>query len=145
MLKIRNWLLVLVCGALISGCASNSTNVSASYISPIIYKKFSCKQIREEAVRVSQQVATLSGVQDKKASNDAVATGVALILFWPAAFMVGGDDHNTAQLAQMKGKYEALRAESEKKRCNIKFQTAKPDPKAKEKKKKDLGTFERTR
>lgn len=143
MLKIKNWLFVVLCGAIISGCATSAENVSASYISPVIYQKFSCKQIREEAVRISQQVAKLSGAQDTKASNDAVATGVALVLFWPAAFFVGGDDHTTAQLSQMKGKYEALRAESEKKRCNIRFEMAPAKPKGE--KKKDLRTFEGTR
>lgn len=131
MLKIKKWLFIVLCGAIISGCATSAENVSATYISPVIYQKFTCKQIREEAIRISEQVAKLSGVQDNKASNDAVATGVALVLFWPAAFFVGGDDHNTAQLGQMKGKYEALRAESEKKRCNIKFEIAKPKPKEK--------------
>ena len=104
---------------------------------PIVYKKYSCGQLRKEAARISQQVAKLTGVQDKKAENDAVVTGVAVVLFWPAAFFVGGDDHTTAQLAEMKGKFNALRAESERKRCNIRFE-ALQSPAEKKKKHKPV-------
>jgi hypothetical protein len=41
--------------------------------------------------------------QDKKRSNDQIATGVAIVVFWPAAFFVGGDGLAAAELANLKG------------------------------------------
>jgi hypothetical protein len=35
---------------------------------------------------------------------------VAIVVFWPAAFLVGGDGQVAAELAQMKGQMNALGA-----------------------------------
>lgn len=121
-----------------TGCASNSERITASYISPLQYQNYSCAQLGEEAQRVSSRVAQVSGVQDQKASNDAIATGVAIVLFWPAAFMIGGNDQNTAELARLKGEFEAIEKASVQKNCGIQFrqQTA-PSNSADQRKKAD--------
>lgn len=106
------------------GCAEKSENISATYVSPITYQSFSCRQIGEEAQRVSSRAAELTGVQDKNAENDAVATGVALVLFWPAAFFISGDKETTAELARLKGELEALEQASIQKNCSINFEKA---------------------
>ena len=44
-------------------------------------------------------------------TKDAVATtAAAVIIFWPAAFLVGGDKQTAAELAQMKGTDDCRRA-----------------------------------
>lgn len=80
----------MVLALLVSGCASSSQEITASYVSPIQYQPYSCEQIAAEAERVSTRVSQISGVQDSKATSDAVATGVAIVIFWPAAFMISG-------------------------------------------------------
>jgi hypothetical protein len=40
----------------------------------------------------------LSGAQDSQRTKDAVATTAAVIIFWPAAFLVGGDKQTAAEL-----------------------------------------------
>jgi hypothetical protein len=60
-----------------------------------------------------------SGAQDKQATSDAVATGVAVVLFWPAAFLVQGDKGNAAQLASLKGQYNAVYQEAIRKGCTV--------------------------
>ena len=52
----------------------------------------------------------------------AVATTAAVIIFWPAAFFVGGDKQTAAELAQMKGQMVAVEQASIAKKCNIQFQ-----------------------
>jgi hypothetical protein len=47
--------------------------------------------------------ATLSGAQNSQRTKDQVVTAAAVVIFWPAAFLVGGDKQNAAELAQMKG------------------------------------------
>lgn len=120
--------LVAVAAALsLSGCAQKSEHIEAAYVSPIPYEGFSCRQIREEAQRVSTRSAEVMGVQDQKAEEDAVATGVALILFWPAAFFVKGDEETAVEVANLKGQMNALQEVSEEKNCGIVFAQAKSE------------------
>ena len=115
---IRLSLLVAVC---VSGCASRSENIGAAYVSPSAYSSFGCPQLQEEASRVSSRAAAASGAQDAKASNDAVATGVAVVLFWPAAFLIKGDSVGAAEVARLKGEMEAIEQASIRKNCGIQF------------------------
>jgi hypothetical protein len=61
-------------------------------------------------------------VQDERASGDAVATGVAIVLFWPAAFFIKGDGANAAELGRLKGVFEALERASNEKGCGLRFE-----------------------
>ncbi len=105
-----------------AGCATKAKNVDASYVSPVHYQSFSCRQLSAEAERISYRVQDLSGVQNKKAANDAVATGVALVVFWPAVFFVKGDNAATAELSRLKGEMDAIEQASISKNCGIVFQ-----------------------
>ncbi|HMF22723.1 MAG TPA: hypothetical protein VKG24_11435 [Pseudolabrys sp.] len=102
-------------------CASYSEKVPATYVSPMIYENMSCKQIAEEASRVSRRAAEAAGVQDSQATKDSVVTGVAIVVFWPAAFFVGGDRGTAAELGRLKGEMDALEQASSKKNCGIQF------------------------
>ena len=108
----------------VSGCASSSSDVRASYVSPLQYQSYTCQQISAEAARVSSRAAEVAGVQDTKRTNDQVATGVAIVVFWPAAFLVGGDGQAAAELARLKGEYEALEKISIEKNCNMQFKSS---------------------
>jgi hypothetical protein len=66
------------------------------------------------------------GAQDQKATNDAVATTVGVIVFWPALLMAKGNDTMTADLARLRGEMEAIEQVSVRKRCNIQFQRQAP-------------------
>jgi hypothetical protein len=113
---------ICVLGAALAGCASRANEISASYTSPVAYSSYSCQQLREEAARLSARAAEVAGVQDQKATNDAVAAGVAVVLFWPAAFMVKGDSMTGAELARLKGQRDAVEQASIEKKCGIQFQ-----------------------
>jgi hypothetical protein len=106
------------------GCAKRSENVASAYVSPLAYEQYNCRQLAEEAGRVSQRGAELSGVQDRKRTGDIVATTAAVIVFWPAAFLVSGDDAQTAELARLKGEFEAIQKVSVQKGCSTRFETA---------------------
>lgn len=85
------------------------------------YQNYTCPQLAEEAQRISSRATTVSGNQDSKATTDAVATGVAIVVFWPAAFMIKGDGTTAAELAKLKGEMEAIERVSVQKKCNIQF------------------------
>jgi hypothetical protein len=105
------------------GCAKRSEDVAAAYVSPLQYESFSCSQLAAEASRISQRAAELSGVQDSKRTKDKWATAAAVVVFWPAAFLVSGDDAQTAELARLKGEFTAIQQISIKKNCGTRFQS----------------------
>ncbi|MCA0939509.1 hypothetical protein CLG85_015950 [Yangia mangrovi] len=112
-----------------AGCATKSAYISGQYVSPLQFQSYSCSQVTEEALRISERSALAFKVQNAKARNDAVAAGVAMALFWPAAFFVGGNDANASEVARLKGTMDALEAASIQKHCGLEFVRA-PLPKS---------------
>jgi hypothetical protein len=119
------WTAVAIgCLALV-GCAKGADQITASYVSPLQFEAYDCQQLQAEGQRISARASQLSGVQDRKASDDALKTGAAIVLFWPAAFFVqSGDGQTAGELAQMKGQFEAVQHASVQKKCPIQFQGA---------------------
>jgi hypothetical protein len=111
---------------IVAGCATRSSEITAAYVSPIQYQSYSCAQLQEEAARVSARAAVASGAQDQNATNDAVATTAAVILFWPAAFLVHGNGANAQEVAQLKGDMDAIEQANIEKKCGIQFNKAAP-------------------
>jgi hypothetical protein len=105
-------------------CASKSSEIAAAYVSPVQYQNHTCQQLGMEAQAVSQRAAVLSGAQDQKRTNDSIATAAAVVVFWPAAFLVGGDGPTAAELANLKGQMVAIEQAAIMKKCNIQFQGA---------------------
>lgn len=122
------YFIVAVVATALAGCASSSSDISATYVSPVQYQQYNCQQLSLEAQAVSTRAATLSGAQDSQRTKDQVATSVAVVIFWPAAFLVGGDKQTAAELAQMKGQMVAIEQASIAKKCNIQFQGKPQEP-----------------
>ena len=122
---MRNLGIVALAAAL-GGCASAAADITPTYVSPVTYQSYTCQQLGMEAQAISARAAALSGAQDSQRTKDAVATTAAVIIFWPAAFLVGGDKQTAAELAQMKGQLIAVEQASIQKKCNIQFQGERP-------------------
>ncbi|MEM1039448.1 MAG: hypothetical protein AAGI12_08250 [Pseudomonadota bacterium] len=118
--------LVTVCAAcaaiVLAGCAAKPENIQASYVSPLTYQNYSCNQLAEEAQRVSGRASQAVGIQKKAATRDAVATGVAVVVFWPALFFVKGGGTNEAEVAKLKGEMQTIERVSTQKKCGLNFQ-----------------------
>jgi hypothetical protein len=106
--KIKSVIAVAALAIAIAGCATSSSDIGPSYVSPLQYQSYSCQQIAAEAARVSGRAAEVAGVQDTKRTDDQIATGVGVIVFLPALFFIKGDGQSAAELARLKGEYEAL-------------------------------------
>ena len=117
---------IVALGAALGGCASSSAEIAPAYVSPVMYQAYTCPQLAQEAQAVSTRAASLSCVQDQKRTNDGLATAAAVVIFWPAAFFVGGDKQTAAELAQMKGQMVAIEQAANAKRCGIQFQGPRP-------------------
>ena len=116
---MKKILFVTATSVFLAGCAQKSTDITASYVSPVTYQSYSCNQLSQEAQRVSQRVQTSVAAQDKKAGNDTAMTAVSLVLFWPAAFMIKGDGDNSSELARLKGEMDAIEQANIQKRCGL--------------------------
>lgn len=117
---------VVALGAALAGCASSASDIAPTYVSPVMYQSYNCQQLAMEAQGVSTRAAALSGAQDSQHTKDALVTTAAVVVFWPAAFFVGGDKQTAAELAQMKGQMVAIEQASIAKKCNIQFQGKPP-------------------
>ncbi|MGO4715316.1 hypothetical protein [Bradyrhizobium sp. 2TAF24] len=118
--------LVAVAAMTTAGCASSSKEIQAAYVSPVTYQNYTCQQLTMEAQALSSRAAIVSGAQDQKRTNDAIATTAAVVVFWPAAFLVGGDGQTAAELANLKGQMVAVEQASIMKKCAIQFQGERP-------------------
>lgn len=110
----------------LGGCATDPSNITAAYVSPMQYAGYTCSQLREEASRLSARAAQISGIQKDKASGDAVAMGVGLILFWPSLFFIKGDGTTAAEVGRLKGEMDAVEQTSIRKKCGIEFNKEPP-------------------
>ncbi|MEM7766597.1 MAG: hypothetical protein AAF253_03810 [Pseudomonadota bacterium] len=100
----------------LGACATSSNQVSTNYVSPLKYSSYSCQDIEYEMREIESRVNQLTGQQDQKARNDRIATGVGVVLFWPALFFLASDDVKN-ELATAKGEYEALEEAARRKEC----------------------------
>jgi hypothetical protein len=118
-----NWsaLMAAAVASLAGGCATYAEKIPATYTSPVIYDHLSCRQIAEEATRVASRAAAAAGAQDSQANKDNALTAVTIVVFWPAAFFVGGDRANAVEVGRLKGEMDALEQVSIKKNCGIQF------------------------
>ena len=116
------------CSTFILSCASSSNEIAATYVSPSKYSSFNCEQLSQELARLNKRKNDLAFELDEKASSDEGLTAVSLILFWPAAFALGGNQGQEAEYASIKGEYDAVQKVGVEKTCNLdptKIQTAK--------------------
>ena len=109
---------IILLGASLSGCASRSEHVSASYVSPMKFAAYDCDQLRLSYDRVTTRAVTVAGAQDDIATNDAIALGVATFITWPAVFFMETSDRSD-ELARLKGAAEAIEMAAVEKRCGL--------------------------
>lgn len=109
--------ILLVCATLV-GCATAGRDVAATYVSPLQYANYDCEQLRLEMMRLHGRVNQLTGRLNEAATNDTSIAVVGAILFWPALFALGGTKQQEAELARLKGEYDALQIASVEKKCS---------------------------
>jgi hypothetical protein len=115
-MKYKSLVLAALC---LSACASNPDKIASSYVSPMQYADYSCKQVALEMTNVSRRVSELYGALDAEASADTAQMAVGLVLFWPALFFLeGGDGPQAAEYARLKGEREALEDVAIQKNCD---------------------------
>lgn len=115
---MKKLFLLLTALSILGGCATAGKDVAGTYVAPAQFSNYDCEQVKAEMLRLSGRVNQLSGRLDEAASNDKAIAGVGAILFWPALFALGGTKGQEAELARLKGEYEALQIVNTSKKCS---------------------------
>ena len=118
---MKKLIVALTACAVLAGCASRAHNITPAYVSTVGYQGLSCKQLAIEATDISSRAAAATGMQNQKATGDAVAMGVALVVFWPALFLLKGDGAQAAEVSRLKGEMQAIETTSRRRGCGIVF------------------------
>jgi len=115
--RLRPLLAVVVAAALLGGCASRAVDVRPAAADPAEFVDWSCDRIDDELDTVQQRAADVAYAVDERAGNNILALGVGMTVFWPALLAMRPDGLEAAELARLKGRFEALRTASVYKRC----------------------------
>lgn len=101
----------------LAGCATRSADVAPVPDNPARYAAWSCERIDDESETVQRRAAELAWDVDERAGNNVVALGVGFAVFWPALLALRPQGPEADELAQLKGRFEALRAAAAKAAC----------------------------
>lgn len=102
---------------LLAGCATRAIHVKPEPTSPAEFATWSCDRIDDESELVQRRAADVAYSVDERSGNNMVALGVGLTVFWPALLAMRPEGPEGADLARLKGRYEALRSASDDKGC----------------------------
>jgi len=100
-----------------AGCASRSGDVAPHPADPAQFAGWTCDRLDDETERVQRRAAEVAWAVDERSGNNIVALGVGVMIFWPALLALRPEGPEADDLAQLKGRFEALRAASTKARC----------------------------
>ena len=118
MKNLRPVAAALACVGLVA-CAQASGDVRPSYIPATTYASYSCDQLLPMMLDVQNKVMVVSGQQDYKRKVDQSATGVGIVLFWPALIAMPLTADHKQELSQLKGQYEAIGRAMEIRQCQM--------------------------
>jgi hypothetical protein len=104
--------------ALMAGCASRSVEVTAKPSDPATYQSWDCERLHDEIDRVQLRAADVAYAVDAHAGNNLIALGLGVTVFWPALLAMRPDGPEAEQLAELKGRYEALTVAAAQRPCD---------------------------
>jgi len=108
---------VLAVALLAAGCATRSGDVKPVPATPADFAGWECPRIHDELDRLQRRAADVAYAVDERAGNNIIALGIGVTVFWPALLAMQPDGPEAQELAQLKGRDEALRTAARDKRC----------------------------
>lgn len=102
---------------LLASCATRSTDVQPRPSDPAPYVAWDCERLFDEIDTVQQRAADVAYAVDARVGNNLIALGVGVTVFWPALLAMRPDGPEAAQLAGLKGRFEAMRSVAARRHC----------------------------
>ena len=117
MKHLRCPIALCVTAALLAGCATRSVNVLPLPADPAEFAHWDCNRLDDERDRVQQRAADTAYAVDERVGNNILALGMGLMVFWPALAALRADGPEAADLALLKGRFEALQTAAAQRQC----------------------------
>jgi hypothetical protein len=108
-----------LCLLALAGCATHAEHVRPEPTPLAEFATWGCSRVADEADRVQQRAADVAYAVDERAGNNILALGVGLTVFWPALLALRPDGLEAAELARLKGRYEALQQVAAQRGCEL--------------------------
>ncbi len=102
---------------LLGGCATRAVDVAPLPASPAEFIGWDCVRIDDERDTVQQRAADVAWAVDERAGNNILALGMGVAVFWPAMLALRPEGLEHAELARLKGRFEALETAARQKNC----------------------------
>ena len=115
----RTAVALTIAATLLPGCATRPENVAASHVSASRYADRTCKSLARELDEVQDALRAQSAKLNDKATQDAVVTGVGVVLFWPVLFALGNNSGLEGDVARLKGEEQAIRRQMREADCEM--------------------------
>ena len=110
--------LLVVCSlSLLGACASRSVEVAPKPTDPAAYVTWDCERLHDEIDAVQFRAADVAYAVDARAGNNLIALGLGVTVFWPALLAMRPDGPEAEQLAELRGRYDALNVVSARRAC----------------------------
>jgi hypothetical protein len=111
--------MALAAALALAGCASRSVDIAPAPANPAEFLPWSCERIVDEQDRVQLRAADVAYAVDERAGTNILALGIGISVFWPALLAARPAGAEAAELAQLKGRYEALAQAARGKQCPV--------------------------
>lgn len=111
------WLWMLPPALLAAGCATRAVNVLPEPTSTAEFATWDCNRIDDERDQVQQRAADVAWAVDERVGNNILALGMGVTVFWPAMLAMRPNGLESADLARLKGRFEALNTAARDKAC----------------------------
>lgn len=102
---------------LLTGCASRSGDVLPKPTDPAGYAGWTCDRLFDETDAVQQRATDVAYAVDSLAGSNIIALGLGVTVFWPALLAMRPNGEDAVQLAELKGRFEALRSAAATQSC----------------------------
>ena len=100
-----------------AGCATRSADVKPEPVSPQDFAGWRCDALADEIDRVQNRAADVAYAVDANVGNNVIALSLGVTVFWPALLAMRPDGPDAVELAQLKGRFEALRTAASQQAC----------------------------
>ena len=103
--------------SMLTGCATRSADVKPLPADPAAYGHLPCEALYAEADKVQRRAADLAYAVDERVGNNVIALGVGATVFWPAMLAMRPDGPDAAELARLRGRYDAVQSVIAQRAC----------------------------
>ena len=114
---ISTLLIAISTVALISGCSVSSDEVIAESVGSYQYNKMTCSELEGEMDHLQNAAAAAAGVVDERYKTQTGKDVAAVLLFWPALFIIDDNKPEARRLARLKGEFEAAENTYRRRKC----------------------------